>query len=156
MDEMLRSHKFKIAAISVGSFILVLFIFALGVAVGIHKARFSNKFAQNYERNFMGQKGMKGGPMGFFGNFSGREFRNAHGIAGTIISISDNSVIIKDRDERENNISVNDRTFIKRGKDNIKITDLKNDDRVIVMGRPGDSGMIEADLIRVFSNDENQ
>ena len=88
-------------------------------------------------------------------DFDGRGFRNAHGIAGTIISVADNKIILKDRDGQENTISVSDKTLIKRGQDTISINDLKNDDRIVVMGRPGDSGMIDADLIRVFSVNEN-
>lgn len=151
MDEFMKSQKFKIAAISVGSVILALFIFAAGVTVGIHKARFSEKFARNYERNFAPTIG---GPMGFMRDIEGREFRNAHGIAGKVISVSENNIIIKDIDDKESTVSVSDKTIIKRGRDSIKITDVKNDDRIVVMGRPGDNGTVEADLIRVFQNNQ--
>lgn len=147
----LKNNNMRIAAIVVGSVILALVIFAAGVSVGIHKARFSNKFAENYERNFMGHKGgFMGGPEKYIRGMEGRDFRNAHGIAGIVISIADNNIVIKDRDNRENTITVSDKTIIKRGRDSIKITDLKNDDGIVVMGKPGDNGVINADLIRVF------
>lgn len=151
-QEKSKNNNMRIAAIVVGSVILVLVIFSAGVSVGIHKARFSNKFAENYERNFMGPKGgpMMDGPGEFFDDMGGRGWRNAHGIAGTIVSIADNSIVIKDRDDKENTIDVNDNTIIKDGRDSIKITDLKNDERIVVMGKPGDNGAINADLIRVF------
>lgn len=152
-QEIIRTRKFKIASSVVGGIILALLIFAAGVSVGIHKARFSGQFGENYERNFMGHKGeFMGGPADFMRGMEGRDFRNAHGIAGTIISISDNNIVIKDRDNKENTITVSDKTVIKRGRDDIKITDLKNDNQIVVMGRPGDNGAINADLIRIFDN----
>jgi len=94
------------------------------------------------------------GPIGMmrekFGEFEGRGMRNGHGVAGTIISISDNSIIIKDKDNKENTISVNDGTVINQGRDTIKIGDLKNDVEIVVIGKPGDDGVIAAELIRVF------
>lgn len=162
-QEMLKSKKFKIAALVVGAFILALVSFAGGVATGFRKAKFSYKFGENYERNFIGgpfqgsMGGMMGdrGPRGMLPDFEGRGFRNPHGIAGSIISVADNKIVIKDRDGQENTISVSDKTLIKRGRDTIGINDLKNDEQIVVMGRPGDSGTINADLIRVFDNGNN-
>ena len=90
--------------------------------------------------------------------FEGRGLRNGHGVAGAIISISDNNIIIKDKDNKENTISVSDKTIINQGKDSINIGDLKNDQEIIVIGKPGDDGVIQADLIRVLDNkaDNNQ
>ena len=148
-----ESKTLKIVAATLASVILAIIIFTAGVQVGFRKAKFSYKFGENYERNFMGpERGRMVGPMGFMREFEGRGFRNAHGIAGAIISVADNSIVIKDRDDKENTITATNKTIIKRGRDNIKITDLKNDDRIVVMGRPGDNGAIEADLIRVFDN----
>ncbi|MCX6763076.1 MAG: hypothetical protein NT093_04895 [Candidatus Moranbacteria bacterium] len=160
IQETMKSKKFKIAALVVGAFILALVSFAGGVAIGFHKARFSYKFGENYERNFVGGPfqgpGMMGrGSRGMMGDFGGRGFRNGHGIAGAVISVADNKIIIKDRDGQENTITVNDKTLIKRGQDTIGINDLKNDEQVVVMGQPGDNGTINADLIRVFDNGNN-
>ena len=158
-QEMLKSKKFKIAALVVGAFILVLVSFAGGMAIGFRKAKFSYKFGENYERNFTGHgpSGMMDGrgPQGMMGDFGGRGFRNGHGIAGAIISVADNKIVIKDRDGQENTISVSDQTLIKRGQSTINGNDLKNDEQIVVMGRPGDSGTINADLIRVFDNGNN-
>jgi hypothetical protein len=159
-QEVLKSRGFKIAALVVGALLLMLVSFAGGVATGFHKARFSYEFGKNYERNFVGGpfQGpgmMDQGPRGMMDNFRGQGFRNAHGIAGTIISVADNKIVIKDRDGQENTISVSDKTLIKRGQDTISINDLKNDEQIVVMGRPGDNGTINADLIRVFNNGDN-
>jgi len=169
IQETMQSKKFpplgrasKIAALVVGAFILALVSFAGGVAVGFMKAKFSYKFGENYERNFVGgpfqgPNGMMGGrgSRGMMPDFEGRGFRNGHGIAGTIISVSDNKIVIKDCNGQENTITASDQTLIKSGQNTIKITDLKQNEQIVVMGGPGDNGTINADLIRVFDNGNN-
>lgn len=152
MNELLKSKKLKVAAGIVGAFVLALVIFGAGVSVGIHKARFSYRFGENYEKNFMGPLpgGPMGGPMGFFRDMEGRDFRNGHGIAGSIISIADNTIVIKDQENKEISIAVTDKTIIKDNRNDIKISDLKQDEKIVIIGKPGDSGVINADLIRVF------
>ncbi len=159
--EIVKSKKFQIAALVVGMIIIAFVSFAGGVFVGFRKAKFSYKFGENYERNFIEGPHSFGpmrippagggpGPRGFIPDFPGRGFRNAHGIAGEIISVADGKIVIKDPDSQENTISVSDETLIKRGKNTISINDLKNGDRIVVMGRPGDDGTVQADLVRVF------
>ena len=151
----------------VAEVVLLVIVFALGMRVGLHKAKYSYEWGANYERNFMGRErgpigfgepGMPpkelGNPMDFFGDHGG-DFRNAHGLAGSIISITDNKIVIKDQDNKENTVAVNDKTMIKSGKDDIKIGDLKTDDRIVVMGKPDDSGVVNAELIRVFADPAN-
>jgi hypothetical protein len=153
-EECKKPKIFKTAAIAAGSIALALLIFGAGVSVGIHKARFSYRFGENYERNFMGPRpeGPMGVPMGFFRDMEGRDFRNGHGIAGNIVSISDNTIIIKDPQNKEISIAVDDKTVIKDRESDLKINDLKKDNRIVVLGKPGDNGVINADLIRVFNN----
>lgn len=161
MEKILKSKGFKIAAIFTGSIALALIIFMAGVNVGFHKARFSFEFGENYERNFMGPRRDKGvpmrpdGPMGMMRekvkDFGGSDFRNPHGVSGTIISISENSLLIKDKNNKESTVSVNDKTIIKSGRDDIMIGDLKTEEQIVVIGKPGDDGVINADLIRIFN-----
>lgn len=156
MKNLIQSKKFKIAAGIVGVLLISLISFAVGVGVGFRKARFSYAFSENYERNFAGFPGRPEGPMGFMKepmhDFSGRGFRNAHGLAGTIISIADNSLVVKDNDNKENTITISNKTVIKDGPVDVNLSDLKPDIRVVVMGRPNDNGTIDADFIRVFPN----
>ena len=147
--EKMKSKKSKILIHAISVILLLLIGFAVGAKVGLHKARFSNEFGRNYERNFMGPR--HGDPMGMFNDLEGRGMRNPHGIAGTIISISDNNIAIKDRDNKENTITVNEKTIIKNGRDTIKISDLKTGDEIVVLGKPGNNGTVNADLIRIFS-----
>ncbi|MFA5961834.1 MAG: hypothetical protein WC848_04090 [Parcubacteria group bacterium] len=160
--EVVKSKNFKLAASIIGIALIVLVSFAGGVAVGLHKARFSYQWGQNYERNFMGAGfrnvpdcdhgliGGCGGMMDIPRNVEGRDFRNAHGLAGTIISISGSNLIVKDHDSKENTVTVTDKTIIKDRNSDIKITDLRANEQIVVMGAPNDQGAVNADLIRVF------
>ena len=87
---------------------------------------------------------------GFVDDFEGRGFRNSHGTFGTIISITDSSLIIKDRDNKENAISITNKTLIKSRRDDLSRSDLKTGDEIAVMGNPNENGTIDAVLIRVF------
>lgn len=155
-----KSKKIKIAAIIVGVFLIALIIFASGVAVGLHKAKFSCDWGKNYERNFMGPRindmerpgFLPGPPPEFMNKIEGRDFRNAHGLSGEIISIADNTIVIKDRDNKENTVAVTEKTMIKSRQNDLKISDLKQGDKIIIMGKPGDNGVVNADLIRIFDN----
>ncbi len=161
INEITKSKGFKVAVLAVGIFFIAFACFAAGVLVGLKKARYSYNFGENYERNFIGGRpgfrpmGLEGpGSRGGFPDFGKRDFRNAHGIAGTIVSVADNKIVLKDRDGQENTITVTDKTLIKNGQDTISINDLKNDDHIVVMGRPGNDGTVNADLIRVFVNNQ--
>lgn len=157
------SKSYKWILWIVAELIILAIVFALGVRVGLHKAKYSYEWGVNYERNFTGRSHRPmefGGPgmppmgqaglMGFFGE-RGQDFRNAHGLAGDIISIADSTIVIKDRDNKENTVSVSDKTIIKSGRDDVKINDLKTGQKIIVLGKPDDSGVINAELIRVFN-----
>lgn len=156
MKEIMKSNAFKTASIVVGVILFALINFAVGFKVGSHKALFSSQWGKNYEKNFIGQRP----PLGHSGSldsmkrdFSGRDFRNAHGIAGSIISIAEDKLIIKDRDGKENTVAVTDKTIIRKPRvEDLKIADLKVDDEVVVMGEPDESGVVLAVLIRVFDN----
>jgi hypothetical protein len=156
--EIVQSKYFKGAAITVGVLIVALSSFACGIAVGIHKAKFSYAWGENYEKNFVGGRGNmmggeRGGMMGRFGfdeKSDGRNFRNAHGIAGQVLSVSGTSLIINSRENKENTVAVSDKTLINRNGETIQLSDIVKDDNVVVIGKPGDNGTVNADFIRVF------
>ncbi len=153
---MMKSKGFKIAALVVAAMLIALVSFIGGAKVGAHRALFSCRWGENYERNFMGGRPPMNGHQDFFGpmmrGFSGGDFRNAHGLAGTIISVATDKIIIKDRDGQENTVAVTNHTIIKNQASDLKLSDLKANDNVVVMGRPNDAGTLDADLIRVFGN----
>lgn len=154
MNEIITSQGFKIAALIVAFVLIALVSFAGGTKIGFHKALFSCQWGENYERNFIG-RGQYFGKKGFTDfmarGFEGKNFRNSHGLSGTIISITDSQLIIKDKEDKENVVLVTDKTAIKKTRfDNLKLNDLKVDDRIVVMGKPDENGVIRAILIRVF------
>jgi hypothetical protein len=94
---------------------------------------------------------------GMMRDFEGSDFRNGHGLSGTVISVDGNNLVIKDRNNKENTVTVNDQTLIKSGQNDLQVGDLKVNDQVVIMGNPGDNGVVNANLIRVFaSNQVNQ
>ena len=77
-------------------FAILILTFGVGVKVGVSKARYSYRWAENYHRNFGGHQG---GFLGDLINFPQGEFINAHGVFGSIIKIDGNTVIAKAKDD---------------------------------------------------------
>jgi len=129
-------HKSKTVRgiiIGLGIAILVLGIFKLGQVSGYHKARFSQRFGDNFNRNFVDPRGE-----GFFKDFSDREdLPGGHGAVGKIVSIALPLVL-------------SDSTEILKYRDDITTTDLKVGDFIVVLGTPNDDGQVEAKLIRTI------
>lgn len=136
-------HFHKLLAVLAGALILV-FVFSAGVLVGHEKERFSNRWEKNYYGNIMGPP--RRGMMGFWG----RPNFNAHSGLGQIIKIDGNNLTVNDQGNVEKTIVVNDQTKIIKNLQTIKLSDLKVNDQIIVIGRPNEQGQIEARLIRVM------
>lgn len=132
-----------ITAIAVG---LLLGIFQLGIFVGYRKATFSYNWGDNYHRMFAGPR------RGFFQDFQGRGFMNAHGLMGDIIKIDGDTIVMRDKDATEKIVIVGTGTTIHRGPEMLQITDLHVNEDIVVIGGPNTQGQIDAKLIRVFPN----
>jgi len=143
-NKFFQSKVFKGILLGVAGLIILLLIFKAGMIVGIKKADFSCRWSDNYHRNFGGPKG------GFWGGLGDREFMDANGTFGQIIKIDSSTLVIKGRNDVEKVVVVNDKTEIKSLKETIKITDLKVDDNIVVIGEPNESGQISAKLIRLL------
>lgn len=147
-NKFFQSKKFKIVLFVLGGLILLSLAFTAGQFVAFRKARFSYRWGENYHQNFAGPRG------GFFNdlrrNVSGRDFINPHGSFGVIISIADNVLTIKGNDNIEKTIIVSDKTIIEIGRTTAKISDLKINDNITVIGEPNEQGQIIAKFIRVF------
>ncbi len=133
--------------IALGIFTAIVLIFGLGIFVGGMKAKFSYRWAESYHKNFAGPR------EGFFGNWQlppPSDFINSHGTFGQIIEIKENTLVIKGEDDVEKIVLIKDDTTINRFREIIKVTDLKVDDFVVVIGSPNEAGQIEAKLIRVL------
>lgn len=167
MQQLIQSKTFKIAAAVFGSLFALLLAFAGGVKVGLHKANFSGNFNKHYEENFAGRgrdnddrggrggrgseegRGMMGAQGGGMMDLGG-DFRNGHGTAGDIVSISGDTVVLKNKNNQEVSVRISSESIINKGQDEIAIGDLKAGDHVVVVGKPGDDGVIAALIVRVF------
>lgn len=143
-NEFLKTRYFTAIALIIAAIVVLILVFNLGIFIGFNKASFSYRWSENYHKNFAGPRG------GFFREFSGKDFIDPHGTIGQIISINDNLIIIKGRDDIEKTILVKGDTIIKRFREIIKIADLATGDFIVVLGQPNDQGQIEAKFIRVM------
>ena len=142
-----RSKTFQGVILGLGIVIAALFIFQAGIFIGYRKASFSYRWGENYHRNF-------GGPRGGFlrGRFP-NDFVNPHGTFGQIIKIELPVITIQGR-EAEKTIIANNTTIIRKFSDELKPSDLKVNDAVVVVGDPNEEGQIKAKLIRVFNPED--
>ena len=74
-----------------------------------------------------------------------------HGIIGTIDSIGSNTLVIKDQTNALKTVLVDEQTQIRQGYMPVGFSDLKQSDRVIVLGNPKDD-VLQAKAIRVIGN----
>lgn len=145
-NKFLQSGVFKAVLLIIAVALLVMAVFQIGMMVGFRKASFSYKWGENYHRNF-------GGPQdGFFREMEmpGKDFLPGHGIFGQIIKIEGSNLIIKDQDGTEQSVMAKDKCSIRKFRDDVKFSDLKVDDQIVVIGAPSSTGQIEADFIRVL------
>ncbi|MDO8676336.1 MAG: hypothetical protein Q7K16_01655 [Candidatus Azambacteria bacterium] len=143
LKEIFKADHFNRLLMAIAAVVVLAFVFAAGVFVGHEKERFSRSWEKNYYGNIMGPG--RRGLMGFWG----RPNFNAHSGLGQIIKIDENTITVKDQGNAEKTILINERTAIIKDFQSIKISGLKIDDRIIVIGRPNEQGQIEARLIRV-------
>lgn len=143
-DKLFQSKLFKGIVLGIAGLIILVFVFGLGVFVGTKKADFAFRWADEYHRNFGGPQG------GFFGDMMGQDYTAANGVFGQIIKIDGQTLTIKGKDNVEKSILVSDKTSIVSQRKNIKLSDLKIDDNVVVIGDPNNNGQIQAELIRVM------
>jgi len=143
-------HNFsKKAVLTLIILVIFGFVFMVGVKLGQVKAGYYCSWLENYHRNFAGPREgfFRKGPMMMFN----QGFFESHGNFGEIIQINNDSFVIKDlKNNVEKLIIINSNILIKKGYENLKFSDLKIGDRVVIIGSPNNQGQIEARLIRVF------
>ena len=143
----LQSKIFARILYGIGIVIVALLIFQAGMFVGFRKAEFSGRFGDNYRQTFGGPKEPGNGIMGIF--FGSSDFPNPHGAVGKIIKITLPTIVTIGPDNVEKIILIKKDTIINRFRETIQPTDLKIDDRIVVIGSPNSSSQIEAKLIRI-------
>jgi hypothetical protein len=130
----------------IGALIVILIVFQAGVFVGFKKASFSYRGGDNYSRMF-GERN-RGIPQ--FPGTNMMDPSNAHGTSGKIISVQLPTIIIADNDNTEKTALVSEKTLIMNFREQMKTSDLKVNDFVVIIGTPNDEGQIEARLIRIM------
>ncbi|HTM67966.1 MAG TPA: hypothetical protein VL426_01575 [Candidatus Binatia bacterium] len=140
-----RAVTVRRVLIGLGCVIALLLSFHAGKAAGYRKARFSYGWGENYHRNFAGPR------RGFMhGGFEDRDFTDAHGTAGKVLSVDGSTLVIKGRDDVEKTVILSQDTSIRRFRDRLSAADLRTDDVIVVIGEPDDQGRIAAKFVRVL------
>lgn len=130
------------------SVVLLLVVFETGVRVGMHKARYSERWGGSYERMFGGRDSfrLRGGS----GVSRMSAFSDTMGVAGLVKSVKLPNLVVLGSDQVEKGVLVSTSTVIRSGKSDMLPGNLTVDDRVVVFGKPNSEGLIEARLIRVM------
>jgi len=145
LKEFFQSKTFRTVLYTIGVLVIILAIFQAGMFVGIKRALFfygdgMGKYNSNIDER-------QGNP--FFGMERG-DFPNTHGTIGKIIKISLPTFVIADQDNVEKVVLIDEDSLVRELRGDIKATELKVDDFVVVMGTPNDKSQIEAKLVRVM------
>ncbi len=144
IDKIFNSKFFKGLILGLTIFIVLLLVFKLGAFIGARRANFSCRWSENYQRNFGGPKP---GPIMGLGD---RDFIPAGGTTGQIIKIDDSILTIKEINNTEKTVLIKEDTAVRKMREEIKASDLKINDFVVIIGEPNKDGQIEAKLIRVM------
>jgi len=154
IQKFFQSGEFKWILKGLGGLIILLAVFQLGLFVGFRKANFSYRWGDNYHKAFGGPRGgFMGGPMM---DFWGRDFTSGHGVAGKVIKVEGDSIVVRGSDNVEKIINISSGTVIEQNRQAVKLAGLKIDSQVVIIGTPKDDGSIDAKMIRVFGLSNNQ
>jgi len=143
---------FRRVLLGVLGLLVLAIVFEAGIMIGYRRANFSYQWGENYHLIFGGPKEGFLPPPGAGGRvlIMRNDFINPHGLTGTVMKVDGQSIIVKGDDKVEKTIVVSDKTSIRSGNQDVKISDLKEGDMIVAIGDPNNSGQVEAKLVRVF------
>lgn len=149
--EFYGSKSFRRTLLIIVGLIFLLVVFQAGVTVGYRKAAFSYHLGDMYYRTFeshdgRGAQGIIVVP-GIKENFT--NLPGGYGATGKILRVNLPTFVVAGPDNIEKIIFVGSSTSIRRFRDSISATELRNDDFAVVIGTPNEQGQIVAKLIRV-------
>jgi len=147
IKEIVDSKTFKGILIGIALIIMIGVIFQVGQTVGYQKAAFSYRMGDNYHRIFGDRE--EGPAVGM----PPKGLVTGHGVTGKIVQINLPKLVVESPDNTEQSVVMNDRTEIRRFKQELTPGDLRPEDMVIVIGSPLDNGEISAGLIRLMPAD---
>ena len=127
-----------------GSVVIILLVFRLGIVLGLKKADTRYQWGENYGRVF-------GTPQaGFFRDFSGDGSFNPYGNGGKVLEVSNGAIVIEGSDSNEKAVNVGKDTVIRSVSGNVTLDSIKPGDSLVIIGGPDGSGGIDARFIRVL------
>jgi hypothetical protein len=139
-----ESKKVRGILIGIAGTLVVLGVFGAGIAVGSHKARFSENLGAGFERNFVG------GKEDFFMGFSDRSpMPGGHGAVGTVVGVAYPKVVVAGPDNIEKTVVLRGDTLVRKFREEGTTTDVVAGTFVVVLGNPDSQGQIEAKLVRI-------
>jgi len=142
--QFLKSPKVKAIAYLLAIFLGVVLIFEAGVAVGYHRAQFSERWSAGFARDSRD-------PGSFFAVFQhDPDEPNPHGTIGQVVSVHMPEVLVKGQSSPEQIVIVGPRTQVRLFRGNGTSTDIQSGQQVIVIGEPDDQGQIQASFIRIL------
>lgn len=126
--------------VGIGIAIVLLLVFFAGIHVGSNRAGIFPFWERRYHTA---------------GDFISGKF--GHGTIGTIDSIGNNTLVVKDRSEALKTVFIDDKTILRHDGSPIKFSDLKKDEKVIIVGEPQEQeGAIKARVIRIITEFEKR
>jgi len=146
MEDTKQSKTVRNIIILIGVVVVAFSILFAGINIGEHKARFAGQFGDNFERNFIGPRG----GMGMMGGFFDERLPGGHGAFGEILSIKLPQIVITGPDNLEKIVLISSSTVIRLFRENVRSSNLKVGDSVIIIGNPDAKGEIDARLIRIM------
>jgi hypothetical protein len=145
MQKISSGNIVKGVLIGLSGLIVLILVFNLGLLVGYRKAIFSERWGENYQRNFIGPRPLPAG-------FHIGDFLNADSTAGLVLSVTGSTIVIKDNQNTERTIIVSTSTTIREGDETVTLADLKPNDHIAVIGQPDNTGELQANFIRAFDS----
>lgn len=127
-SDFFQSHRYTIALVVIAGLVLLLGAFSAGEHIGFRKASFAMQNSNTF----------------------GRDFSDAHGTAGKVLSITLPTVTIEDHDGTEKVVAITDQTVIRHFRDTVQPSDIKVGDFIVSIGDPNAQSQIAAKLIRIL------
>ena len=134
-----QSHALKVILIGIGILVLLLAGFYVGERIGFRKASFAFQNGNNFYQTY--------GP-GHTGILQPKDFSEANGTVGKVLSVTLPTITIEDRDNTEKVVLLSSQTVIRRLRDTLQPSDIKVGDYVVAIGNPNAQSQIAAILIR--------
>ncbi|MBU6370506.1 MAG: hypothetical protein KGH93_01995 [Patescibacteria group bacterium] len=138
LKNIVRSRAFKTTLFAIFGIIVVMIAFQAGVYVGTERAGFADRIGERYFRTLEGRN------MGVMmtGNFD-----NAHGTAGTVVSVKLPFAVINDRSGIEKTVEISSSTAIRDADGDEAASAVAVGDFIVAFGSPASASSSDAVLV---------